>query len=203
MAFLPSLGELKPSHLQPIDAPSTVWERTTERYKPWRMAIEQFIKTKADRLVYQVKITVMDGVLSKHRAMVEELDAKFDPVFAAAGFGENHRSGVALHKCSMPSASTIEWLYEKPWDAPMPPGGVPPANDLPGSSGYEFLKLTLGITPVLNESSYVWEIAPGIPDMVRRSEWVLTRTGDVGEEDMGVLKRGLRGLGFGECPSRR
>ena len=68
MAFLPSLGALKPSHLQPIDAPSTVWERTTERYKPWRMAIEQFIKTKGDRLFYQVKITVMDVDLAAHRA---------------------------------------------------------------------------------------------------------------------------------------
>jgi hypothetical protein len=186
---LPSLGALKPDALQPVDAPSMFRPRA-KAPQPWRIAIEQYIKDKGDRLVYRVDIKISGGVLSEHRAVVVLLDKIFDPVFDAAGFKEHTRSGVALHKCSMPSASTIEWAYERTWDGPMPPGGVPPGNDLPGGSGYEFLKMTLGRSPVeLNGSVYEWTIAPGIPDMVRRSEWILTRIGAARNEGASMMDR--------------
>lgn len=213
MNSLPALNALKSSRLQrggetDVDAPSTLFQRGVEKLYPWRIIIEQFIEPKYRRdprfgLVYTVKITVMGGVLSKHRDMVKALDAKFDPVFAAGGFEEMAKSGLALHKCSNPKDSTIEWLYCKPWIGMMPPGGVPPNNEIPGGSSYEFLKLSLGQSVKLNESVYAWTTAQGIPDLARRSEWVLTRTNEVGEEYLGQVGQLRRALGLGEYPSLR
>jgi len=208
MAELPSLGGLNPSRLQPVDAPSTLLERAFERFQPWRMRVEQYIRPKIrydpdSPLLYRVDIIVSGGATSKHKEMVKEMDAKLDPIFLGLKYAENLKSGVAYYKCSMPEASTLEWRYEKPWDAMMPPGGTPPVNEIPGGSVRELIKLAFGEPPFqLLESEYTYEAV--MPETTRLSEYSLIRIGDVEERDMNAARRGLRSvLGFGEYHSRR
>lgn len=199
MAELPSLGALRPALLQPVDAPSTLYERAAQYIKPWRIEFRQVIEPvgKAS-LQHVIRITVRDGVVSRQRDMLAALTKKFAPLFSE-GYTPMKNSGKLFTTCSDHTKSTLEWSFTTEYIGTMPQYGIPPATALPGGSPYMFLKMALGDQPVeLAESLYTWTPVPGEAPTVSMESWLLKRESDVEEKDLGQGRRFLRGLGFAE-----
>ena len=199
MYTIPSLSALKQSHLQPTDAPSSVRERLTQWWQPWRIEFRQKIEGDPVRgLQHVVRITVRDGVVSKQRDMLQALGEKFDPIFRQQ-FTQMPNSGKLYTTCSDHTKSTLEWAYSRPYTGMMPSYGIPPTNAIPGGSPYMFFKLAFGEQPVeLAEAYYTWKPMPGEAPTVSAETWMLERQGDVEEKDMSLFQRLSRGAGFGE-----
>lgn len=200
MYALPALSALNPERLQPVDAPSTWWERGVQYFKPWKIEFRQTIEGDMSQgLRHVLRITVRDGVVSKQREMLAALSAKLGPVLERNGLTPMKGSGKLFTTCSDHSKSTLEWAYSQSYSGMMPLNGIPPVSAIPGGSPYIFLQMAFGDQPVeLADSYYEWEQVPGIPPSVTLDVWQLTRKGDVGEEQLGLLGRLSRGAGYGE-----
>lgn len=205
---LPALSALKPSsllHGGNVDAPSTLWERGTQYLNPWKIEFTEKIvdENPALGLQHVVIINVTGGVVSRQRDMLLALNDKFEPLFKQR-FTPTSKSGKLNTVCSDHTRSFLYWEFRQSYSGMMPLNQIPPTTAIPGGSPYMFFKMAFGNAPVeLAESFYTWEQAPGLVPSLSLNTWQLTRTGDVGEENLGLLGRLSRGAGFGEYPSRR
>jgi hypothetical protein len=199
MHVLPGLSALKASKLQPIDAPSTLWERGTQWWKPWKIEFSQEIEGDAKfGLQHVVRITVTEGVVSKQRDMLKAMSDKFDPLFIQR-FTPTSKSGKLNTVCSDHTRNFLFWEFRQSYSGMMPLNGIPPVSALPGGSPYMFFKLAFGDQPVqLAEALYTWQQAPGLLPSVTLDTWELVRQGDVEEQNLSVFQRLRRGAGFGE-----
>ena len=195
----PALSALKQSQLLPIEAPSTLWERGTQWWKPWKIEFRQTIEGDATRgLQHVVRITVRDGVVSKQRDMLQALSEKFDAILRQR-FTPMKNSGKLFTTCSDHTKSTLEWAYSQSYSGMMPLNGIPPTSAIPGGSPYMFFKLAFGDQPVeLAEAVYTWQQAPGLLPSVTLDTWELIRQGDADEKEVGLIGRFRRGAGFGD-----
>jgi len=199
MHVLPGLSALKASKLQPIEAPSTLWERGTQWLKPWKIEFSQEIEGDAKfGLQHVVRITVRDGVVSKQPDMLKAMSAKFDRLFMQR-FTPTRNSGKLITVCSDHKRNFLFWEFRQSYSGMMPLNGIPPVSAIPGGSPYMFFKLAFGDQPVeLAEALYTWQQAPGILPSVTLDTWELIRQGDADEKEVGLVGRLRRGAGFGD-----